>query len=135
MATNLAQERLGDLFVRERLISEEQLQQGLAEAKKEGTRLGFALVKLGFVAEEELTRMLAKQYRVPAVDLSKVTVDQKILKLVPGEIDAPDPNALIHLGLTFAEALISVVAVLAMVLSTRRTMTWTTIRTRNAFPA
>ena len=86
MATNLAQDRLGDLFVREGLISEEQLHQGLAEAKKEGTRLGFALVKLGFVAEEELTRMLAKQYRVPAVDLEKVNVDPRILKLLRSDV-------------------------------------------------
>jgi type IV pilus assembly protein PilB len=86
MATNVAQVRLGDLFVREGLITEEQLQQGLAEGKREGTRIGYALVKLGFVAEEELTRMLSKQYRVPAVDLEKVTVDEKIFKLVKPNI-------------------------------------------------
>jgi type IV pilus assembly protein PilB len=86
MATNVAQDRLGDLFVREGLITEEQLQEGLREAKKERVRLGFILVKLGFVAEEELTRMLAKQYRVPAVDLDKVEVNPKILKLINGEM-------------------------------------------------
>jgi type IV pilus assembly protein PilB len=87
MAVKVAQEiRLGDLFVKEGLITEQQLQEGLAEAKTSGTRIGFALVHLGFVAEEELTRMLAKQYRVPAVDLSKVTVDQKILKLIPAAV-------------------------------------------------
>jgi type IV pilus assembly protein PilB len=87
MAAKVASEiRLGDLFVREKLITEQQLQEALAEAKTGGTRIGYALVKLGFVAEEELTRMLAKQYRVPAVDLDKVTVDEKILKLVPAEV-------------------------------------------------
>jgi type IV pilus assembly protein PilB len=86
MATNVAQERIGDLFVREGLITEAQLHQGLAEAKKDNTRLGFALVKLGFVAEEELTRMLAKQYRVPAVDLDKVTVDPKLLKVLRPDV-------------------------------------------------
>jgi type IV pilus assembly protein PilB len=87
MAAKVAQEiRLGDLFVKEGLITEQQLQQGLSEAKTSGTRIGYALVHLGFVAEEELTRMLAKQYRVPAVDLSKVTVDQKILKLIPPNV-------------------------------------------------
>ena len=68
-ATNVAQDRLGELFVREGLIDDAQLTQAMAEGKKDETRLGFALVKLGFVAEEEFTRMLAKQYRVPAVDL------------------------------------------------------------------
>jgi len=43
-------------------------------------------VKLGFVAEEELTRMLAKQYRVPAVDLEKVNVDPKIIKIVAADV-------------------------------------------------
>ena len=87
MSAKVAQEiRLGDLFVREGLITEQQLKEGLAEAKTTGTRIGYALVKLGFVAEEELTRMLAKQYRVPAVDLDKVKVDEKILKLVSAEV-------------------------------------------------
>lgn len=87
MSAKVAQEiRLGDLFVREGLITEQQLQEALAEAKTSGTRIGYALVKLGFVAEEELTRMLAKQYRVPAVDLDKVTVDEKILKLIAAEV-------------------------------------------------
>jgi len=87
MAAKVAQEiRLGDLFVKEGLITEQQLQEGLAEAKTSGNRIGYALVHLGFVAEEELTRMLAKQYRVPAVDLEKITVDPKILKLVPANV-------------------------------------------------
>ncbi len=86
MSTNVAQDRLGDLFVREGLITEEQLQQALAEAKEQKMRLGYALVKLGLVDEDELTRMLARQYRVPAVDLEKVTVDPKILKIVPGDV-------------------------------------------------
>ncbi|MEM7417292.1 MAG: type IV-A pilus assembly ATPase PilB [Gemmatimonadota bacterium] len=86
MAKAAQEIRLGDLFVKEGLITEQQLQEGLAEAKTSGTRIGYSLVHLGFVAEEELTRMLAKQYRVPAVDLSKVTVDPKILKLVPSNV-------------------------------------------------
>ncbi len=83
----VAQEiRLGDLFVREGLITEQQLKEGLAEARASGHRIGYALVHLGFVQEEELTRMLARQYRVPAVDLDKVTVDPKILKLIPADV-------------------------------------------------
>ncbi|HET9948936.1 MAG TPA: type IV-A pilus assembly ATPase PilB [Longimicrobiales bacterium] len=87
MAAKVAQEiRLGDLFVREGLITEQQLQEALAEAKTSGYRIGYALVHLGFVAEEELTRMLAKQYRVPAVDLDKITIDPKIIKLIPANV-------------------------------------------------
>ncbi len=86
MATNVAEVRLGDLFVREKLIDEEQLQDALKDAKENGTRVGFSLVKLGLVAEEELTRMLSKQYRVPAVDLDKVKVDDKVIKVIDGEV-------------------------------------------------
>ena len=86
MATNVIQDRLGDLFVREGLITEDQLQEALREARQTKTRIGFALVKLGFVGEDELTRALAKQFRVPAVDLEKVKVEEKILRLIPEEV-------------------------------------------------
>ena len=53
MAAKVAQEiRLGDLFVKEGLITEQQLQEGLAEAKTTGTRIGYALVHLGFTPSE-----------------------------------------------------------------------------------
>ncbi|MBI4540535.1 MAG: type IV-A pilus assembly ATPase PilB [Gemmatimonadetes bacterium] len=86
MATTVGTDRLGDLFVREGLITEEQLEKALQDAKASNTRIGFSLVKLGFVAEDELTRMLARQYRVPAVDLDKVNVDPKVIKLVPADV-------------------------------------------------
>ncbi len=82
MPTNVAEVRLGDLFVREGLIDAGQLQEALKDATENGTRVGFSLVKLGFVAENELTRMLSKQYRLPAVDLEKVTVEEKIHRLI-----------------------------------------------------
>ena len=71
MATDVAQDRLGDLFVREGLISGDQLAEALADAKQSGTRLGYSLVKLELVEETALTRMLSKQYRVPAIELDK----------------------------------------------------------------
>ena len=86
MATDVAQDRLGDLFVSEGLVSADQLKEALSDAKESGTRLGHALVKLGFVAEIDLTTMLAKQYRVPAVDLDRVKVDEKILRLIPDDL-------------------------------------------------
>src|SRR5574341_2552792 len=81
-----APERLGDLLVRENLITREQLQQALQEQKTGGMRLGYTLVKLGFVQETEISKMLARQYRMPAVDLSRFEVDPKIVKLIPPDI-------------------------------------------------
>jgi type IV pilus assembly protein PilB len=79
-------DRLGTILLREGLISHDQLNTALQDARINGTRLGYSLIKLGFIKEEELTRMLSRQYRVPAVDINKVTVDPRILRLVPGEI-------------------------------------------------
>src|SRR5512140_329703 len=79
-------ERLGDLLLKEGIITKEQLEKALAEAKSTATRVGYNLVKLGFVPELELTKVLARQYKMPAVDLSKFEVDPKIVKLVPADL-------------------------------------------------
>ena len=79
-------ERLGDLLVREGLITREQLEKALQEQKQNGTRVGYNLVKLGFIAETELTKMLARQFKMPAVDLSRFEVDPRIAKLIPAEL-------------------------------------------------
>jgi len=72
--------------MREGLITREQLDKALQEQRQNGTRVGYNLVKLGFIQETELTKMLARQYRMPAVDLSKFEVDPRIAKLIPGEL-------------------------------------------------
>jgi type IV pilus assembly protein PilB len=87
MATaTAASDRIGDILIRERLITPEQLQAAVADARQTNSRVGYSLIKLGFIAEPELTRTLARQYRVPAVDLEKVNVDPKILKLVSADL-------------------------------------------------
>jgi type IV pilus assembly protein PilB len=87
MATQtVISDRLGTILLREGLVSQDQLDGALHDSRANGTRLGYSMIKLGFITEEELTRMLSRQYRVPAVDINKVTVDPRILKLVPGEI-------------------------------------------------
>jgi len=79
-------DRLGDLLIREGLITKEQLGKALQEQKNNGQRLGYNLVKMGFVQETEITKMLARQYRMPAVDLARFEVDPKIVKLIPADV-------------------------------------------------
>jgi len=79
-------DRLGDLLIKEGLITKEQLDKALQEQKASGTRVGYNLVKLGFVQETEITKMLARQFRMPAVDLSRFEVDPKIVKMIPADI-------------------------------------------------
>ncbi len=79
-------DRLGTVLLREGLITQDQLEGALQDSRSNGNRLGYSLIKLGFIKEDELTRLLSRQYRVPAVDITKVTVDPRILRLVPGDI-------------------------------------------------
>lgn len=81
----IEQEQLGELLIQEGLLTHEQLQKALTEQSQNGTRVGFNVVSLGFVNESDLTRVLARQYRVSAVDLSQIEVDPRIVKLVPAE--------------------------------------------------
>jgi type IV pilus assembly protein PilB len=84
----LTPDKLGDILVRDGLITADQLKRALAEQRSSGMRLGYTLVKLGFIEETEITKMLARQYRMPAVDLSRFEVDPKILKLISSDIAA-----------------------------------------------
>ncbi|MBM4360142.1 MAG: type IV-A pilus assembly ATPase PilB [Deltaproteobacteria bacterium] len=78
--------RLGELLVREKLISLQQLRQAQDEQRKSGTKLGYALAKLGFISDGEITNFLSTQYRVPAVDLTQVEIDRELVKLVSRDV-------------------------------------------------
>jgi type IV pilus assembly protein PilB len=78
--------RLGDVVLAEGLITREQLQRALDEQRQNGTRVGYNLVKLGFLQELDLVKCLARQFKLPAVDLAKVEVDPKVAKLIPADI-------------------------------------------------
>ncbi|MDP3278508.1 MAG: type IV-A pilus assembly ATPase PilB [Deltaproteobacteria bacterium] len=78
--------RLGELLVRERLISIQQLKAAQDEQKRSGQNLGYTLAKLGFVSDDEITNFLSQQYRVPAVDLNSIEFDPDLLNLVPKDV-------------------------------------------------
>lgn len=79
------QNRLGELLVREKLISLTQLRQAQDEQAKNGKPLGYALAKLGFISDNEITTFLSQQYRVPTINLDEYEIDADILKLVSKE--------------------------------------------------
>ena len=81
-----AVERIGELLLKERIVSREQLDQAAAEQRTHGGRIGYHLVKLGFVDELVLARFLARQYKVPAVDLTRSELDPALVKLIPPDI-------------------------------------------------
>jgi type IV pilus assembly protein PilB len=81
-----AAERIGEILIDAKLITREQLQRALDEQRSHGGRVGYHLVKLGFVNELVLARSLARRYKVPAVDLTRSEIDPALVRLVPPEI-------------------------------------------------
>src|SRR6266852_8289354 len=80
-------QRLGDLLVREKIITPDQLSQALKAQRDSGpnSRLGSTLVHLGFVSDEEVTNFLSRQYGVPAINLQYFEIDASVVKLIPEE--------------------------------------------------
>ncbi|HTN43287.1 MAG TPA: type IV-A pilus assembly ATPase PilB [Nitrospiria bacterium] len=79
-------ERLGKVLTAARVISEEQLQKALLVQKKEGGHLGSILVKMSFIEEDKLLKLLSQHYGIPSIDLSKTPIDPAVTKLVPVEV-------------------------------------------------
>src|ERR1700693_3117019 len=77
--------RIGELLLKEKRITPEQLQQALNHQKANGGKLGYNLVRMGFVKDEEITALLSKQYGVPSINLAQFTIDPVVVKLVPAD--------------------------------------------------
>ena len=75
--------RIGDLLVEQKVISQAQLQEALAEQKKSGRKLGRVLVENGFVDEDRLLILLSEQLDIPYVDLSRFELDPELVARLP----------------------------------------------------
>src|ERR1051325_8453160 len=78
-------QRLRGPLVCEKVITNEQLEQGVKIQKDSSGRLGSVLVKLGFLSDEEVTNFLSRQYGVPAINLAYFEIDSSVVKLIPEE--------------------------------------------------
>ncbi len=77
--------KLGEILVKENLITADQLRQALEHQKANGGRLGNSLVKLGFLSDDEVTAVLSRQYGVPSINLTYFEIDPNVIKLIPME--------------------------------------------------
>jgi type IV pilus assembly protein PilB len=78
--------RLGELLVRENLITPQAFRKAEEESQRSGTLMAAALIKTGAIKEATLTGFLSKQYSVPAINLREFDIPQEIIKLVPKAI-------------------------------------------------
>ncbi len=77
--------RLGEILIKENLITADQLKQAIEYQKKNNGRLGSCLMKLGFVRDDEITQVLSRQYGVPSINLKYYEVEPAVIKLIPQE--------------------------------------------------
>ena len=78
--------KLGDLLLKAKLVTQENLDAALKSQREEGGKLGEALVRIGAVSENDITETLSQQFGVPSIDLAHFEVDPSVIKIVPGEV-------------------------------------------------
>ena len=79
-------ERLGELLVKKNYITPDQLKKALEDQSLKGGRLESALIRSGYIKEDELLSFLSAQYRVPSIKISKIEVNPNVIKLIPSSI-------------------------------------------------
>ena len=86
MASHESNNRIGELLINAKLISNDQLAHALSEQKTNPGRLGSTLVRLGYLSSDDLVNFLSVQYGVPAVNLHDFSISDEVLELVPSEL-------------------------------------------------
>ena len=75
--------RLGEVLIQQKLLSEEQLNQALADQKRTGRKLGRVFVESGFVTEEQISGALARQLNIPYINLKFYNINAELVRLLP----------------------------------------------------
>ncbi len=78
--------KLGEILVRENLITSQQLREALDYQRNNGGRLGSNLIKLGIISDEVITSVLSRQYGVPSINLELFHIDEDTVKLISHEV-------------------------------------------------
>ena len=78
--------KLGEILVRENLISSQQLREALEYQRGSGGRLGSNLVKLGLISDDVITAVLSRQYGVPSINLELFQIEEETIKLISQEV-------------------------------------------------
>lgn len=78
--------KLGEILVRENLITTQQLRDALEYQRVHGGRLGTNLVKLGIISEDVITAVLSRQYGIPSINLELFQIEEETIKLIPHEV-------------------------------------------------
>ena len=75
--------RLGEILIKESLITQDQLEKALDFQRSNGGKLGSCLTKMGFITDDDITGVLSRQYGVPSINLKFYEIDPNVIKLIP----------------------------------------------------
>ncbi len=78
--------KLGQMLVKAGVITREQLESALNSQREQGGRLGYNLVRMKLISEEDLNSYLARQNRIEAINIEKMAIDPEVLQLVPAKL-------------------------------------------------
>ena len=78
--------KLGELLVRENLITSDQLRDALDHQRANGGRLGSILVRLGMVSDDVITAVLSRKYGVPSINLDLFHIDAEVVRLISQDV-------------------------------------------------
>ena len=107
--------KLGEILVREKLLTPQQLREALDFQRENGGRLGFNLVRLGLVSDDMITAVLSRQYGVPSVNLELFDIEQGVIRLIPREVaEKYSVLPLSRVGATLTLAMVDPTNVFAM---------------------
>jgi type IV pilus assembly protein PilB len=107
--------KLGEILVRENLLTPHQLREALEFQREHGGRLGFNLVKMGLVSDDMITAVLSRQYGVPSVNLELFDIEDTVIRLIPREVaDKYSVLPLSRVGATLTLAMVDPTNVFAM---------------------
>jgi type IV pilus assembly protein PilB len=107
--------KLGEILVRENLLTPQQLREALEFQREHGGRLGFNLVKMGMVSDDMITAVLSRQYGVPSVNLELFDIDDTVIRLIPREVaEKYSVLPLSRVGATLTLAMVDPTNVFAM---------------------
>jgi type IV pilus assembly protein PilB len=107
--------KLGEILVRENLISPQHLREALDYQREHGGRLGFNLVKLGLISDDMITAVLSRQYGIPSVNLDLFNIEPSVISLIPHEVASKHSVLpLSRVGATLTLAMVDPTNVFAM---------------------
>ncbi len=79
-------ERIGELLVKQNMLTADQLRQARDETRTKGGRLGAQITELGFLDEADLTDFVAKQYGVPSINIDEFEIESAVIQLIPEDV-------------------------------------------------